>query len=315
MTTHARTLCATIALTTLVLAGAPAMAVDHPVGGTQLMLSRPPLKSGALSLVLKDPSIPVPAIDGADDPSLTGLTLTLFARYSGQRPTFDARAGRDIWKLRTTPKATTFSYRDKTAAPGSSDLLTAELRTGVGLKIRARGPQLTLNAPEGSIAVRIEYGSVRVCAVFDDPAVRQNKPGRFVARNADAAGLTDCDDATLSGITCNCWSTAQIDATYPTSFFAAEDRGGAVCTSPEALDALIAADTCHFGPPGPSGFDFPRGGVVLFANSCVLFSDEDPDNDGQCSSVYPTAFNLTPGEAALCREVLQASATYQAECP
>lgn len=314
MRTHARMLGSTIALATIVLAGAPAMAVDYPVGGTQLMLNRPPLKHGALSLVLKDPSIPVPAIDGADDPSLTGLTLTLFARYSGQRPTFGARAGRDLWKLRTTPKATTFSFRDKTAMPGSSDLLTAELRTGAGWKIRARGPQLTLNPPEGSIAVRIEYGSVRVCAVFDDPAVIQNKSGRFIARNADAAGLTDCDDATLSGITCNCWSTAQIDAAFPAGFFDAEDRGGAVCSPPETHGGLIAADSCNFGPPPPNGFVFPRGGAMVFGSSCVLFTDDDPDNDGQCGFGFPTPIGVTPGQAALCLELLEASAAYQAAC-
>jgi hypothetical protein len=305
----------TIALATFVLAGAPALAVDYPVGGTQLMLNRPLLSQGALSLVLKDPSIPVPAIDGADDPSLTGVTLTLFGRYSGQRPTFDARPGRDIWKLRQTPKATTFSFRDKNAAPGSSDLLSAELRTGAGLKLRARGPQLTLNPPEGSIAVRVEYGSVRVCAVFDGPAVRQNKPGRFVARNADAAGLTDCDDATLSGITCDCWSTAQIDAAFPAGFFDAEGRGGAVCAPPETLGGLIAADSCQFGPPAPNGYVFPRGGAMVLESSCVLHTDEDLDDDGQCSSVFPTVTAVTPGQAALCLELLQASAAYQAECP
>ncbi len=315
MHTRARLLGITIALATFVLAGAPAMAVDYPVGGTQLMLSRPQQSTGALSLVLKDPSIPVPAIDGADDPSLTGLTLTLFARYSGERPTFFARAGRDIWKLRTTPKATTFAFRDKTAVPGSWDVFTADLRTGAGLKIRTRGPRLTLSPPEGSIAVRIEYGSVRVCAVFDGAAVRQDKPGRFVARNADAAGLTDCDDATLSGITCNCWSTAQIDASFPPGFFDAEGRGGAVCAPPESIDGLIAADSCQFGPPPPNGFLFPRGGAILAETSCVLFSDDDLDNDGQCSSVYPTVTSVTPGQRALCRELLQASAAYQAECP
>ncbi len=316
MRIHARMLGMTIGLAATVLASAPALAVDYPVGGTQLTLHRPPLTAGSLQLVLKDPSIPVPAIDGADDPSLTGLGLTLFARYSGQRPTFGARAGRDLWKVRRTPSVTTFSFRDNTAMPGSSDLLTVQLRTGAGLKIRARGPQLTLRPPEGSIAVRIEYGSVRVCAVFDDPAVQQNRYGRFVARNADAAGLTDCDDATLSAITCPCWSTAEIDASFPAGYFDAAGRGGALCTPPETLGGLIAADSCFL--PGPSGNDFylPRGGVmVLRGPACVWFDDGDADDDGQCVGSLPTVTYVTPGEAAQCIVELEASAAYQAECP
>lgn len=218
----------------LILAGATelAFAVDFVVGGKQLTLTRPPNGKGAMSLELRDPSIPVPPIDGADDPSLTGLSVTLFARTSGQRPTFAARAGRDLWKVRSTPAATTFSYSDKTAMPGSADLFKVQLRTGTVLKIRARGPQLTLSQPEGEVAVRVEWGSVRVCAVFDGDAVRQDKVGRFVARNADAPGFTSCDDDILGTVPCE--ASAACGGTCPGDSVCGGNPqiAGCVCVSP-----------------------------------------------------------------------------------
>lgn len=41
---------------------------------------------------------------------------------------------------------------------------------------------LTHDQPEGAIAVRVEWGSVRVCTIFDGDAVRRNEQRRFVAR-------------------------------------------------------------------------------------------------------------------------------------
>jgi hypothetical protein len=123
------------------------------------------------------------------------MTLTVFSRGSGQQATSSARAGRDVWKARATPKAITYAYRDRTAQ--GNDLLTAQLRTGMGLKLRAKSAGIALDGSQQAIAVRVEWGSVRVCALFDGDAVRKDKAGLFVARNADAAGLADCSDETL----------------------------------------------------------------------------------------------------------------------
>jgi hypothetical protein len=52
------------------------------------------------------------------------------------------------------------------------------------------------------VAVRIDMGTTRVCALFDGDAVRRDETGRFVARDADASGLTSCDDDALAGLAC-----------------------------------------------------------------------------------------------------------------
>jgi len=173
-------------------------AADYPVAGTQLTLRlNPATHRGVLSLVLRDGSIPAPVPDGADDPSLAGMTLTVFSRGSGERSTFSARAGRDVWKVRATPKVVTYGYTDRAAQLPSAAVSTAQLRTGAGVKLRAKSPGITLDGLARAVAVRAEWGSVRVCAVFDGDAVRKDKVGLFVASGAAGAGLADCDDDTL----------------------------------------------------------------------------------------------------------------------
>ena len=173
-------------------------AADYPVGGTQLTLRLDAAtQHGALSLVLRDASIPAPAPDGADDPSLAGMTLTVFSRGSGERSTLSARTGRDIWKVHATPRTVTYGYTDRATPPPSAAVSTVQLRTGAGLKLRAKSQGITLDGLALAVAVRVEWGSVRVCALFDGAAVRKDKVGLFVARSADGAALADCDDDTL----------------------------------------------------------------------------------------------------------------------
>jgi hypothetical protein len=174
--------------------------VDYPVVGTHLTLRNPPYPArGALNVVLKDPSIPVPVPGSPDDPSVDVVQVFLFGHASGQVESFYTIPSPDQWDVRSTPNAITYGYLNTSASPLCCDLQRVHLRTGSGLRLRAKTAGLTLDAPEGAVGVRVEWGSIRVCAIFDGDAVRQDANYRFVARNAEAPAITDCNDDTLNG--------------------------------------------------------------------------------------------------------------------
>src|SRR5215207_9108575 len=71
-------------------------AADYPVAGTQLVL-RERNNKGLLNLVLRDPSIPIPAAGSADDPSLDQVRVTLFARGPGVEAVFRTYELPEAW--------------------------------------------------------------------------------------------------------------------------------------------------------------------------------------------------------------------------
>ena len=63
------------------------------------------------------------------------------------------------------------------------------------------GFDLPLAGAQGAVAVRVSYGTRRVCAVFD-PAhadVAADEAGRFHARDAARPAIADCVRASLLG--------------------------------------------------------------------------------------------------------------------
>lgn len=174
---------------------------DVPLSGGQISIRRSANGSGAVTVVLKNPAIPVPAAGSADDPSLTGMTLTLFGRTSGTTATFVAAPGATAgtWKVGSAAARTTFSYVDHEARSAAGRVESAQLRTGSGVKLKAPDAGLALNALEQAVGVRVEWGTQRVCALFDYDDVRVTKAGRFLARDADAAPMPDCSDDTMTG--------------------------------------------------------------------------------------------------------------------
>lgn len=199
-----RALATTIALmATCTLAAAVAVAADHQVIGKELTLRRTPGNpAGSLRLALEQ-GIPdgVPVPDGADDPSLAGMTITLFARGSGATASFVAAPGRGAraWKVRATPRSIGYAYNDPRAGTDPLQIRSVQLRTRAPLRITAPAAGLLLDVTESAIAVRVQYGSTRVCALFDPESVRRSGPGIFVARDGDANLLPNCNDETLSG--------------------------------------------------------------------------------------------------------------------
>lgn len=192
---------AILVLSTVVVASAArAFATDYPVAGKLLTLRNNDAGRGALTIELRDPAIPIPAVDGPDDPSLGGLGIAVFGGAQGDITLNGAFPGRvpGGWLTpRVSPKSVVFNYH-ATAAAGDG-VRTVVLRTGPVLKLRIAKSPLNLVPPEGAVAVRLMWGSVRVCALFDGAAVRFNDTHHFVARDADAPAIADCDDATLLG--------------------------------------------------------------------------------------------------------------------
>lgn len=183
----------------VVLVAAPlAGAADHPVPGRDLALRASP---GTLRLLLQDPSIPVPAVDDANDPSIVGMTVTVFGRTSGTRAIFTTSIGRGprAWTSRATHGGAVHRYRDDGSGAAGLRVRTAEVRPGGRLRITAPAAGIALDPAEQAVAVRVEYGSVRACAIFDGESVRRSRTGQFVARNAPAGALASCDDDLLAG--------------------------------------------------------------------------------------------------------------------
>jgi hypothetical protein len=73
------------------------------------------------------------------------------------------------------------------------------LREGVLLRIVGRGFDLPLAGPQGAIAVRVAWGTRRVCTVFDaaHADLATDAAGRFRARRAARPVVSDCSRASL----------------------------------------------------------------------------------------------------------------------
>jgi hypothetical protein len=181
-------------------AGRVSGAADVPVPGDMVSL-RAKLGRERLVLRLSDPSIPLPAPNGPDDPASTaGLVLSLFG--GGIAPETAVLAvspgfGNPGWVPQTRSG---YRYRNSEAPAGPSVLRTVRLREGKGIQLIARETGLTLYGSRGSVGVRIEMGSLRVCALFAGSSVQRDEVGRFTARRS--VGLSDCSDQSLSGVAC-----------------------------------------------------------------------------------------------------------------
>lgn len=255
-----------------------ARAADHVVAGKQLTL-RDKNGKGALTLVLRDASIPIPAPGSAGDPSQVGLVVTLFGRVSDEQAALLAEPGlgRPGWKVRATPKAT-YTYANPTSTTALGSVV---LRAGTGLTVRAKTAGLALAAPAGAVAVRVDMGETSICALFDGDAVRKDEPGRFVGRNADAGGLADCRDETLAALACeqtlSCGGTCAGDsvcAGHPSGL------GGCTCVSPHQPCGGTAPACNGECPTGEECSNL--GGVLETSCGCL------PAGSSECGGVYPS---------------------------
>jgi hypothetical protein len=258
-------------------------AADHPLPGTTLRLDR----SGAverLVLVLNDASIPVPAQGSADNPAATaGLRVVLFGHDApGEVAELVAPPGlgQPGWRYGSAG-AVRYRFRNAGAPGGPSPIRAVSIRAGKGIRVVARDVGLGLAGPQGSIGVRVEMGSVRLCARFEGAAVLRDQAGRFVARNSPAPGLVECTDEGLFGVACD--ASATCGGTCPDGSQCGGDPGLAVPCS-----CISASQPCGDTDPVcngacPAGETCANVGGVPYPSCACL-----PDGATGCGTVYPT---------------------------
>jgi hypothetical protein len=180
---------------------AAAHAVDVPIDGRKLVLKRSSAGREKLTFLSVDPDQPFPAAAGADDPTdgtPGGMTIEVFSAASPVRPALNAPpgAGSPGWQA----KSEAYVFVNASAPAGISPLRKVSLKHGRALKVVAKSlGGLPLDGQQGSVAVRITFGTLRSCARFDGAAVRRDQAGAFVAGSTLATALPDCSDATLGG--------------------------------------------------------------------------------------------------------------------
>jgi cysteine-rich repeat protein len=233
---------------------------DQPIAATRLTLKRGST-SAKLVFVTKDPAFLFPAMASADDPSLAGATIDLFAIGEGAASlAIPPGVGKPGWLLTTA--APSYRFTNRTAPAGPSPVRTAQLKQHRQLRIVARAVPLPLAVAEGAIGIRVTTGTLRSCALFDAATVRVDVPGRFVAAGALATSLADCSDTALGAPT-----TTSTTATTTTT-----------TTVPVCGDGVVqAGEECDDPAPGPCFGSCGAPGTPTACQCCV-------QNGGQCGS-------------------------------
>jgi hypothetical protein len=206
-----------------------AQALDRPISAQSLTITR--TAGGArLTFVSRDPALLFPPIGSADDPatgSPGGIVVEVFPQTEPQQTvSAPGGLGNPGWEVRD---GVVDGYLYRSSGPAVRKTV---LRAGKLLKVLSDDAGLDLAAPLVGVAIRITTGSRRNCAVFPAGTVRRDQAGRFVARGAIAAALSDCSDASLlAPLALDCDSKSD----YPTC--------GGPCPSGEECVAI-------YGPPG-----------------------------------------------------------------
>jgi hypothetical protein len=182
-------------------AAGSAAALDQPIDGAKLVLKRTPTRE-TLAFVSRDPGFLLPPPGGFDDPATGtpgGLVVELFSANEGSGAvSAPPGPGKPGWLVTPAPVAQ-FRFQNALAPGGISPIRLAVLKQGRVLKVSARVAGLPLAGPQGAVGIRIVTGTRRSCALFDAATIKRDEPGRFVGRNALAASIADCSDASLGG--------------------------------------------------------------------------------------------------------------------
>ena len=190
---------ATAVLAVLVL-GHLGWALDRPIDATRIVLKRSAAGRKTLSFVSTDPNARFPGVGTMDDPATGvpgGALVEIFSGSEGSASfSLPRGAGKPGWTV--TPGAvTSYKYSNGGAPLGPSIVKSLVMRQGRLIKIVAKDLPLALTTAQQRIAIRITTGSERSCAVFLSSTISKDEPGKFIAKNAPATALPDCDDATL----------------------------------------------------------------------------------------------------------------------
>ena len=186
----------------LAVAAPPAAAGDGVgINGIKLRLNTRRGSQQKLTYIGKGPSIPVPALNGMNDPRIAGVIFEIFTA-TGQRNTFDIRTGPYVdayWRARDG-KAAQYKYKNKLAPAGQSFVHKFLLKQNKVILV-SRTHELNLLDPQGAMFVRLSIGDQTLCSYFSSPIFDGIIPGRdsdatsFFSRTGTAP--ENCLDSTI----------------------------------------------------------------------------------------------------------------------
>ncbi len=257
------------AIALVVFAGSGA-AADQSISATKLLI-----KEGKVMLVSRDPAFLFPAAGGADDPETVDVHVDLFARDAMLPYQTDIPSSAS-WEDTAANK---WLFANSDAPNGPSRIRTFLMRQGKGLKVVMRDAGSLVNGPRQSVGVRVVTGSLVSCAMFDGATIRKDEDGRFLARDAVAAALTDCSDEALAKRLCGNQSAPTCDGTCPPDHMCFSNLGACSCEP----------FTCANGPAPACGGTCPVGHLCMSGGSecdCVAECSTNgfPPCDGYCAA-------------------------------
>jgi hypothetical protein len=284
------------------LLASPVQALDQPVDAVKLVLKRSAGGSQSLVFVSRDPDVLFPAVGSGDDPatgSPGGALLDLFSATEGSAAlAVPPGEGTPGWTVAAggVPR---FRFRNPDAPAGVSPVRVVVLKQGRVLRVVAKTTGLPLAVPQLAVGIRITTGTLRTCALFGGTTIQKDVAGKFVAKGALAATLTDCSDASLTVVPCHliadpfepmCGGVCPAGETCATEF-SPQIEPRCVC---HPLGTTSCIDS---GYPACGGFcaggaqcqafhlSFPEGGIELPSCACVDPANTCDDPAGTCFAV------------------------------
>ncbi|GIW41450.1 MAG: hypothetical protein KatS3mg076_2027 [Candidatus Binatia bacterium] len=217
------------------------LAADHPVEGDFLRLRDPgnPERRVARFRASRDPAI---QIDDVPDPRITGADLEIEGTLPGDGSSGTIHLAAALWQgLGKPPGSRGYRYLDPELTTGVRRVVIRRARNGGAIVIAARKSNwpYTVTQPQGSIHVRLSFGSETYCAAFHTYRRNEVTPkgvGIVVGRKAPppatcapaacgngvAEGLEECDDGNTTdgdgcSADCELENTSAVCAGVPTA--------------------------------------------------------------------------------------------------
>jgi GH35 family endo-1,4-beta-xylanase len=160
---------------------------DHPISGTELVLTRHVRNRTVVSLSSDDPGVVTPSPGSRNDPGSGdpgGATVELL-RPEGAVRTISVPAGKG-WLV--APGASTFWSGFSPRGPA----VRLQMWEGRGLRLELRDRDLAPSDALDGMRIRITMGSLRICVDFGPETVALISPTRLVARAAPKSAGYDC---------------------------------------------------------------------------------------------------------------------------
>jgi hypothetical protein len=170
-----------------------AAAADVPVDGTRV-------RARARSVVFASRdrawTLP-PSVDGT--PGMLQIDVSSPAHPEPRTLHVPPVAGHPGWTVGTDDTGTPrrYRFRNPSAPNGFSAVESIVWSASGSFRIVVRGTLLDTSTAQGGLRIRIGDPTNRHCARFDAASVVSDVPGSFTARDASAAGLSDCSSASL----------------------------------------------------------------------------------------------------------------------